>query len=340
MAVGILEFNGTQVDLTKYKEFLSQYKPKGKDKLCIAQMINYAPLRVGGQAGKQMATKAGGRKGVMPFDTVHFPVEFDGKGNPSKTVEGVLRYYERKNASLHPMGMATYEPTRLRFQSGRLMVDGNNDALLLYLVCSGKNKENSARMEGNKEIGWSRIPAVWEIIRPGLTAEKNAKKLNEKFDAMQRVKMALANNQELAKQLYESKGHTDWEMYVRLDSKTKKWVGDFREIENTLMVYADSNPGEVIERFNDTALDIRSKIVVALGAGILAQEGDKWFWGNKAAGGKYADKPAADKQITKIPAGKGATKEAVIDWFCDFLKGEPTLMAEINVELDESKAAA
>jgi len=28
MAVGILEFNGTQVDLTKYKEFLSQYKPK------------------------------------------------------------------------------------------------------------------------------------------------------------------------------------------------------------------------------------------------------------------------------------------------------------------------
>lgn len=340
MAVGILEFNGEQVDLTKYKTFLSQYKSKGKDKLCIAQMLNYAPMRVGGQVGKQMATKAGGRKGVMPFDTVYFPVEFDGKGEPTKTVEGVLRYYERKNASLHPMGMATYEPMRIRFQSGRLMIDSTNDALLLYMVCSGKQKENSARMEGNREVGWSRVPAVWEMIKPGLGAEKNAKKLNEKLDAMQRVKLAIANNQELAKQLYESQGHTDWEMYAKLNSKTRKWEGDFREIESTLMTFADSNPGKVIELLNDTALDITSKIVVALSTDILAQEGDKWLWGNKAAGGKYADKPAADKQITKIPAGKGASKEAVIEWFCDFLKGEPTLMAEINVELDNSKAAS
>lgn len=340
MAVGILEFNGTQVDLAKYKEFLNSYKPKGKDKRCLAQMLNYQPMRVSGAASKGMVQKFGGQKKILCFDTVMFPVEFDGKGSPTKSTEGVLRYFERKILHQNSMGSPTYEPSRLVFNSGKMLVDGTNDALLLYLVCSGKQKENSARMEGNKEIGWSRVPAVWEIIKPGLSAEKNAKKLNQKLDAMQRVKLALSANQELAKQLYESKGHTDWEMYVNFNNKTKKWEGDFSEIENTLMVYADSNPGEVIERFNDTALDIRSKIVVALNAKILSQEGDKWFWGNKAAGGKYADKPAADKQITKIPAGKGSTKEDVIEWFCDFLKGEPTLMAEINVELDESKAAA
>lgn len=339
MAVGILEFNGQQVDLKKYAKFLAAYKPKGKDRMSIAQMLSYKPMQVAGTPGKPMATKAGGRKGIICFDTVHFPTDFDSTGNITKTEEGTLRYYERKIPHQSPMGAPNYEPTRLRFQSGVMNIENKNDAMLLYMVCHSRQKENLVRREGAKEAGWSTLPPVWEIVKPGVSAERNSKKLSAKFDAMQRVKVALVNNQELAKQLYESQGHTDWELYLNLDNKSNRWVGDFREIENTLLMFADTNPTKVLELLSDTALDIKSKIVQAINKNILAQEGDMWLWGNKADGGKYADKPAADKRITKIPAGKGATKEAVIDWFCDFLKGEPTLMSEINTELDEVKAS-
>lgn len=339
MAVGILEFNGIQVDLKKYAKFLAQYKPKGKDRMAIAQMLNYKPMQVAGTPGKPMATRAGGRKGIICYDTVHFPTDFDSQGNITKTEEGTLRYYERKIPHQSPMGAPTYEPVRLRFQSGIMNIENLNDAKLLFMVCSSKQKENIQRREGTKEAGWSNAPAVWEIVKPGISAERNSKKLSAKFDAMQRVKVALVNNQELAKQLYESQGHTDWELYLNLNSKTQKWEGDFREIENILLMFADTNPNKVLELLSDTALDIKSKIVQGINKQILAQEGNSWLWGNKADGGKYKDLPAAEKLITKIPAGKGSTKEQVIDWFCDFLKGEPNLMSEINTELDEVKAS-
>lgn len=340
-AVGSLEFDGIKVELKKYEKFISRFKPKGKDKGVTVQMINYGPMQVAGQATKGMVKQFGGTVGKMPQEMIQFPVEFNSKGEPTEYKEGTLHYFEQKTPAQNSVAAPSYKPSRIKFVSGKLRIDGNNDALILFSVVSGRNKMNSARIEelSLKEIGWSRIPAVWEVLEPLAAAAKSAAKLNTKEDAFKRVRLALTSNQVLAKQLYESQNMTDWDSYVTWNVKEKCWKGDFSQIENVLLTLADTEPQKVINLLNDTALDIRSKVVLAVNQGILLQEGNSWLWGGNADGGKYKNVPAADKLITKIPTGKGATSEAVLEWFCDFLKGEPELMTEINKELDEAKLA-
>ena len=336
--IGILEFNNEKVDLAKYAKFLSSYKAKGKDKRVLVEMVNYTPMMVGGAPTKGIVHKFGGQKAVMPYETVMFPKKTNPTtGEVMEWEEGILRYYERKDPSQHPMGAPKFSPERLFFRSGKMLIQSENDAMLMFMVLSGKNTGNQSKIEDGKEVGWSRMPSIWRIIKPGESAGKNAKKLNLKFDAMQRVKIALIDKQEIAKQLYEAQGNTDWGMYLTFNTTTKKWEGDFREIENVLLTIADNDPQKIVNLLSDTALDIRSKIVMALNLDILGQESDMWFWGAKASGGKYKDKPAKDKTIVKIPAGKASSQEEIMEWFADFLKGEPSIMIELNGEISKSE---
>src|ERR1017187_2850094 len=340
MAVGMLEFDGEKVDVGSkpYQELIAPYRGKGKNKRALVKNLRFKPLKVVGDARQGYITTAGGTKQVQPQDVVSFPIWDDKKGDWIRK-EGTLRYFTSKQPT-GQQGQYTYKPTRIPFNNGMLEVPSNDDALLLYFICHSKNTQNHLRTEKDektgrdKEVGWSTKPGEFEISMPLAASKKLGVQLDEKLDAMTRVKTALAVNLPLARQLYETCGYTDWDVY----ENGKKM--DLTEIRAVLMNKADKEPGKVIELLSDTALDITSKIVQALTLGVLLQEGSSFYWGPTADNGKYKNVPAKEKEIVSVPRGKAPNKEALLSWFCEYLKGEPEVMSEINTELDVLKLQA
>lgn len=301
-----LKFNGKELSKDSYIEKVRNEMPKGKDKRVTFVLCNARPFQVRDDKGNQ-SQRIAGETSVHTFDTV--TLELRGE-NGKFNEEGVLQYYETSTRRPSAHGMVeSMEPSFVNFAGHKLSFDAEkNSSLFYFLLANSANEENSGK--------YGKVP-VFKLVKPADSAKKSVSSIDLEFDAIAKVKELRKSNKKQLRALYEASGFNDFE--EKLDSE------DWDSILAPMYALCKTNPVKALEMMNDAGLDISAKVVNALAAGIIKQDGDAVYWGD------HIKVELKKRKITNIPKGKGSAWQ---EWFTNnYLRTEVEIVEELNTEL-------
>lgn len=292
-------WNDQVLENSVVEKLVEKYMPKGKSKIVTFTRMNAQPFRALGK-GKTLQ-KMGGENQLPSFNRTVLP----------DLGEGVLRYYKTVQDIANRGGMGyrkEFSPNFITFFAHNLTFDASKDkALFLFCLYHSKNELSEAAGE---------VPE-FRFARPSELSKKTVQNIELEAEAISKVRELKDKNKKQLRAFYESLGYTDF--------AEKSELGEWNDIMARLYEFCKNAPQDALDKMNDAALDIVSKVVQALEHGIIKRDGKTIFWGDQVKA------EVKKRKITDIPRGKESNWQ---DWFAtNFLRSEVDVAQELDTEL-------